>query len=428
MQPQKPASGAAGAACPARLHQHQNISVNVRRTQSAAAFTSISSKSKNSSQLLLGDAKAGRPKAIPRPSSHVIQRPSSLMLRGSSRGTSGLGGVVGSDIASMRLPGVSLGSSTGSAKSSSTTRPGSAYLKRQQRTPDDGPGGIKRRPAHIQAIEWERVRSRPGGGAGAGGGGEAKKSREQAQALKRCRQVSEELRDAILSTSQRVDFIVLEKAAACRGDECLAALCDCLGKLASHVFSFFNVALASQPDLHPSGLEVALGIDSNVMRCKSFLVLLRSYGSKLPCSSVRPNDAVELCKVLEAGLVEQTLSWCSETISCYSVVYQTFQVPSRHSRPPLASGSGSGSFRRRIANSITAVAELESARDRKGSLTPRGSPSPPIQAPIQNVDREIERCIKNKSKRGNSERMQKFRPPNLVIPETSFERKSKRGK
>jgi len=74
------------------------------------------------------------------------------------------------------------------------------------------------------------------------------------------------------------------------------------------------------------------------------------------------------------------------------------------------------------------VAELESARDRKGSLTPRGSPSPPIQAPIQNVYREIERCIKNKSKRGNSERMQKFRPPNLVIPETSFERKSKRGK
>ena len=171
-----------------------------------------------------------------------------------------------------------------------------------------------------------------------------------------------------------------------------------------------------------------MGIDSNAMRCKSLLVLLRSYGSKLPCSSVRPNDAVELCKVLEAGLVEQTLSWCSETISCYSVVYQTFQTPSRHNRPPLASGSGSGSFRRRIANSITAVAELESARDRKGSLTPRGSPSPPIQASIQNVGRETESCIKNKSKRGNSERMHRFRPPHLVIPETSFERKSKRGK
>lgn len=325
---------------------------------------------------------------------------------------------MGKDIMGMRLlPGVY---TTSGSTISSTTRPGSACLKLHQKTPNDGPGGIKRRPAHIQAIEWERVRSRPGGGG-------ARQTREQAHALKRCREVSVELRDAILSTSNRVDFIVLEKAAACRGDECLAALCDCLGKLSSHIFSFFAVALASQPDLLPSGPAVTSGIDSNVMRCKSFLVLLKSYAGKLPCSNVRPNDAVELCNVLEAGLSEQTLSWCSETISCYSVVYQSFQTPSSHSKPPLACGSGSGSFRRRIANSITAVAELEGNRERRGSLTPRGTgtPSPPIQK--VEMERERERSV-NEKKGGSSGRMHKFRPPHLVIPETSFERKSKRGK
>lgn len=379
-QPQRPPSGTTRGAIanPARLYQH-----HVRRTQSAAAFTSV----KQEAQAELEDAKAaGRRRAIPRPSSHVAR---------TYRGTSSLGCVVGNDIDATRFHGIAC---------SSGLRPGSAHQQRQQNVAEGGSGGLsRRRPAHIQALEWERVRSKPG---------EAGATKEQTFALARVHQVSAEICDALLTTASRVDFAVLDRAATSCGDKVLCMLRDCLGKLASHVFSFFTVALASQAQLLPPGPGQSEAA-SNIITCKGLLVLLRAYAGKLPCQQMNPDDAVELSSVLDAGLSEQTLSWCSETISCYSVVYDAFRAAPSFSKPPLAAPGGSGSFRRRIANTMSAQKELDAGAKLASTDKARST-------------EEEEDGRQEKIDRGA--RMHKFRPPYLLIPETSFERKNRRGK
>ena len=381
-KPQKPDHGSSIRSCPMR-HIPSQLAMG-RRTQSATPSSVSMSKTLGIQE----DARLqGRRRAIPRPFSHDDK----------TRGNSSLARVVGYDIMNLKL------SPSGINKAN---RPGSAYQSRQPKVSDSGLGGQRRRAPHIQALEWERFRSKPG----------CCLSREQTLALARVESAACDIREALLSTTARIDFAVIDRAALTHGDDSLHVLSNCLEKLISHVSSFFNIAMASQPEnMHPTWPSPNQEV-SRAISCKSFLVALRANAIKLPCPVIHSEDAVKLTSILDAGLGEQLLSWCSETLACYSVISQVFRAASCLSKPPNGAGA-SGSFRRRIASKMNAQA-MEESRGR-GKEMFRGIETTPLAASTD-TDQQGRTDINNKC------RMQKFRPPYLVIPETSFEMKQTR--
>jgi len=288
-------------------------------------------------------------------------------------------------------------------------------------------------------------------------------AQELAHALSRCDLASADIRESVLSTTGRIDFLVIDRAVMGRGARVLEPLRKSVVQIHSHLLSFLKVAMASQPDaqIH-SASSIEFNAD-NAVTIKSVMVSLRAFANKLPCNP-EPADALELATVLDQGLLEQLLSWCSEALSCYSVLYQAFRqaqpqapraAPPGFSKPPLVSGNSSNSFRRRqaalIAEKLVQAqdgppGEGEAAAGKENVPVPAAE-KPPVETrghascgsrreQHRPYARECSRDAKDGAGRSDrrkegggvertSDRMQRFRPRAIIIPETSWECKNR---
>jgi len=314
--------------------------------------------------------------------------------------------------------------------------------------------------AHAVAKEQnaEQARSRRGARSGAF---RVIDAQELAHALSRCDLAAADIRESVLSTTGRIDFLILDRAVTGRGARVLDPLRKAVVNLHAHLQSFLKVAMASQPDAHVHAASSIEFNADNAVTIKSVLVSLRALANKLPCNP-EPADALELSTVLDQGLLEQLLSWCSEALSCYSVIYQAFRqtqppVPrvgsAGFSKPPLISGN-SHSFRRRqaalIAEKLVQAQEGPSGEEREQATGKENVPMPGPEKPVEArahvsrgsrreqqrpAARECSRDTKNCAGRGerrqegglerSSDRMQRFRPRAIIIPETSWECKNR---
>jgi len=317
--------------------------------------------------------------------------------------------------------------------------------------------------AQEQAAEQARSSSRRAKGGTRSGAFRVIDAQELAHALSRCDLAAADIRESVLSTTGRIDFLVIDRAVSGRGCRVLDPLRKAVVSLHAHLQSFLKVAMASQPDAQIHSASAIEFNSDNAVTIKSALVSLRALVNKLPCNP-EPADALELSSVLDQGLLEQLLSWCSETLSCYSAIYQAFRlaqppVPragaAGFSKPPLVSGN-SNSFRRRQAALIAEklvqahdglsgesgeqapgkenmpVSSTEMGGETRGHAS-RASRREQQQQPAsrectRDKKEDMERVERRKERGGqrSNDRMQRFRPRAIIIPETSWERSKRR--
>jgi len=292
-------------------------------------------------------------------------------------------------------------------------RPSSATVRQPGHT-DDGASApaARRRPPHVQALLHSRAQIRRAASAAS--------AEDAARALVRCRASAADLRMALHGATSRVDFAVLDRAVAVRGDGVLEGLRAALQSLHALSSSFFVLASA---DPEAASQDPPRAEAPNAIAVKALLVSLRGIADRMPTQFVASKQtALDLCEMLEQGLLEQILSWCSEAMAVYAVIHQAFRNMPLASRPSaVKSKPAQGAGRRMQA---TMLAERLRRAEEESSSSSGKSVSPASRDAEVGVRRQDCDDLFGAQKR--KQRMQHFRPPRIIIPETSFEKKSMR--
>lgn len=250
-------------------------------------------------------------------------------------------------------------------------------------------GAFRRRPAaHLQALEASRRN----------GTVTAKDRAVAALTVSvRAKDACNTLRSNLAALMFKMDFYAVDRYSRTRGEEALSALCQQLEQLNYLSQSFCRIV---SPYDQRTFAHSSKG--PNSMRIKSYVVALQAVADKLP-NTIETEAARQITQVVDQGLLEQILSWIGEIEHTYDLIRPA--TDTKHApcpvQPPkrqeaLAQHVGRPDVRRRMLS-------IGAKRD-----TPSSSPD---SSTSQDSDRK--------------ERMHRHRPPSLVIPETSFERKTR---
>jgi hypothetical protein len=170
-------------------------------------------------------------------------------------------------------------------------------------------GCFKRRPAHIRALEESKKSAT-----------NAQRAREQAALVDQARDSCIELRTTLSATAARLDFTMIDRIVAARGDAALAPLRQQLDALVQLALAFVKVcggslaALESRLNGRPAN-----GNATNALRIKTVVVALRALTDKLS-TDIEAAAAVHVDALVEQGLLEQIFSWASEAESTYEIL------------------------------------------------------------------------------------------------------------
>ena len=176
---------------------------------------------------------------------------------------------------------------------------------------DPSTGSFKRRPAHIRALEESKQRST--------GASNARRTREQSVLVDQAHDSCIELRTALAATAARMDFTMLDRIGAARGDASLSPLRQQLDNLVvlSLAFAKFTCPTAAASlESRLNGRPAAAG---NALRIKTVVVTLRALTDKLS-PDVDAAAAFHIEALVEQGLLEQIFSWASESESTYDIL------------------------------------------------------------------------------------------------------------
>mmetsp|Transcript_1890 Transcript_1890/g.3399 ORF Transcript_1890/g.3399 Transcript_1890/m.3399 type:complete len:364 (-) Transcript_1890:136-1227(-) len=235
-------------------------------------------------------------------------------------------------------------------------------------------GSFRRRPAHLQALEASRK----------------KLGQDQAVAVMRAKDACTTLRSNLAALSFKLDFSVVDRFARSRGEEGLLALCQQLEQLNYLSQSFCRILL-------PYDQRAGAGASSkaNSLRIKSFVVSLQAMADRLQApATIDPACAERVAQIVDQGLLEQILSWLGEIESSYEALRPARALPAQ---PPLRLASSQHAGRCDVRRKLLTIGAKRSS--------PSSSP--------------------DSSTSTDKERMERNRPPQLLIPETSFERKTR---
>lgn len=302
---------------------------------------------------------------------------------------------------------------------------------------------FQRKPAHIKAMEdCKKPALRPAQ-PNARATASAVSTQAAAETVARAKRSCCEAAACLTKLAERVGFNLLDKIVASRGDGALAGM--------RHTFDELNQLAASfaQHLVNPgviSRTRSTEGSKSNCIQIKSVVVSLRAISDKFMQHSYDIDTASRVVRLVEQGIVEQLLSWVGECESSYEVI-----LPLKEERRTLAKASQlpSGATDQVRANHVPAIRAChgsQTLRSRKqffvqprrgsaGELAPANGqcvspvgahagaqrfrhPSPPgehhnVEAAPFTFSSAPRAC---KSLAERRERLQRHRPPMLIIP------------
>jgi hypothetical protein len=247
--------------------------------------------------------------------------------------------------------------------------------------------------------------------------------KELAQAIERCSEASNDIR-AALSITARIDFGILDRSVASKGDEVLGSLREAFEHM--HLLTTWWIKSAIE------GVGIAKQADRpwasnpNLIAVKTLVVSLRALSEKACGLKVDTRHAMDLACLLEQGVMEQLLSWSSEATTCYTVLHQAFRVvPTFVNRTPASRPKGHGLVARRRQSMLMEKLACRMETESTACATDGHDDCQPVfRASTQRL-----RCAAvtaESDARNKRARMQTFRPPRLVIPETSWDFKARK--
>ena len=314
-----------------------------------------------------------------------------------------------------------------------------------------------RKPAHINAIENSKkpglrpsAAPQPRSHASVSAISVQEATELLARAQRSCRHLASELGGLATHT----DFVVLDRVAACRGEEALEALLNNVEQLHSLSASFADLIV-------PGGggslllRECEGGVLRACVRIKRILVSLRAMADRLVQHRLDVDAAAHVVRLVEQGLVEQLLSWVGECENAYDVLlperrlgyrpshimnstvdrmaHQRDVAPQRAGAaaqvPPRARKQFYVQPRREVGGGAAAAQVSGStAADPKPHQRFR-NPSPPVEPRSLPASREHSpeeevyahanaprACRSGRTLAERRERMQRHRPPPVIIP------------
>lgn len=303
---------------------------------------------------------------------------------------------------------------------------------------------FQRKPAHIKAMEdCRKPAMRPAQPNARAAASAASVQSAAAETVAHAKRSCTETAACLTKLAERVGFNLLDKIVAGRGDEALSSLrhnFDELNKLATS----FSQLLMNPANAIPFRTSSAEGSKSNCIQIKSVVVSLRAISDKLAQHSSDIDTASRIVRLVDQGIVEQLLSWAGECEASYEVLLPLKEERRAHvkaaQRPPSAveqiranhipafrACNGSQTLRSRKQFFVQPRREgvwEQAHADRQGS-NPAGHgaqrfrhPSPPCE-PLPYAEAPFTfssapRACKSLAER--RERLQRHRPPMLIIP------------
>lgn len=308
---------------------------------------------------------------------------------------------------------------------------------------------FQRKPAHIKAMEdCRKPALRPAQPNVRSASSATSNQAAAAETVARAKRSCAETASCLTKLSERVGFNLLDKLVASRGDETLAGLRHNFDEL-NRLATTFSQLLVNPVNAIPFRTSSAEGSKSNCIQIKSVVVSLRAISDKLEQYSCDIDAASRIVRLVEQGLVEQLLSWAGECESAYEVLLplkeerralaKASQVPSSTAEQirtnhvsALRACNGSQTLRSRKQFFVqprrdATAATGEVAHAGRQGTNPSGAlsqaqrfrrPSPPCEAlPAAEgpfTFASAPRACKSLAER--RERLQRHRPPMLIIP------------
>jgi hypothetical protein len=300
---------------------------------------------------------------------------------------------------------------------------------------------FQRKPAHIKAMEDCKKPAlrptQPNARATA-----SVSTQAAAETVARAKRSCGEVAACLTKLAERVGFNLLDKIVASRGDSALAGMRHTFDELNQLAASFAQLLV--NPGVIPH-IRTGEGSKSNCIQIKSVVVSLRAISDKFMQHSYDIDTASRVLRLVEQGIVEQLLSWVGECESSYEVLLplkeerrilaKAAQLPSSATEqvrvnhvPVIRACHGSQTLRSRkqffVQPRQGIVGELASADGQGVSPVVANAgaqrfrhPSPPgehlfAEAPF--TYSSVPRACKSLAER--RERLQRHRPPMLIIP------------
>jgi len=225
------------------------------------------------------------------------------------------------------------------------------------------------------------------------------KDRHSKEKINKARAHCQTLKQHVETVASQVDFTALDRIAVCRGEEALRSLREQLEQLDYLANCFLQMITGRDQRQNPGQRG------TNSIQIKSSVVSLQAVISKIP-EELDAETAEQIIQVVDQGLLEQMLSWVGEIETGLEAVRLCIK-----SSMPVAQPS------RPLAPSQKARPEQPAVR-RKFISGPAGAKrnrSSENDSPQESPD------LVGVSERrpAKKDRMQRMRPPPLVVPESS---------
>jgi hypothetical protein len=277
-------------------------------------------------------------------------------------------------------------------------------LMQQDRAQDAGRiKPFQRKPAHIKAMEDAKktaLRQNPNRLNNVAAVSVQEASELVSSAQRSCAQLSSEL--SILAA--KTDFNLLDRIVATRGEEALGALRENFDQLNALAVSFMQLLVNSVNNalLRTGSGEVC---KSNCIQIKSVVVSLRVIADRISSQPGDVDSASRIVRMVDQGLIEQILSWAYECESAYEVL-----VPERRAHHKPAHQTHSAVEQQRPDS-------LVSARQCTGMQTLRGRRHIFVQSRREGAGGPVSSSAHHPAPAQASQRFRHPTPPDLVQDE-----------
>jgi hypothetical protein len=230
-----------------------------------------------------------------------------------------------------------------------------------------------------------------------------------------------------------VDFPVLDRSVASKGDQVLQPLREALENI-HHLTTWWIKSATEGVERSTHDVDRPWGSQPNLIASKTLVVSLRAVSDKLASGiQVEKRYAVDAAGLLEQGVVEQLLSWSSEANISYAVLHQAFRhapapAPALVARTPTKHKGQGTVGRRRQSMLLEKLASRRQAEQRATDAMSCGDDDcqPVFRASMQRLCAAVSADSESRNTHKRA-RMQAFRPPRLVIPETSWDFKCRKN-
>ncbi len=269
---------------------------------------------------------------------------------------------------------------------------------------------------------------------------------EAVETVSRAQRSCDEVRKQLSELAARTDFNLLDRIVAHRGEESLESLRHAFDELNCLASVFSKILFVPSNGLTRAGsLGSTEGSKSNCIQIKSVVVSLRAISEKLDQQPMGIDNALKVVRLVDQGLSEQILSWAGECESAYDVL-----LPERRNMSKTVAVEHAKTSERTCGASIRSRRQYithprrEVCAERPVSDPPSGAgverrPSPPVEArpnlqhaqhpsppqPVYTAEDDNVLCVAFtysaspracKTKAERKERLQRYRPPMLIIP------------